>query len=62
MPESVITHTLSSLRNEDTEKVQNEDFNNLITVISGYDKLMREDLDDPTKLQEDVEATAKPHH
>jgi hypothetical protein len=46
----------------DTEQVQNDDFNNLITVIAGYATLMREDLDDPTKLQEDVEATAKPHH
>ena len=59
MPESVSTDTLSSLRNVDTEQVQNDDFNNLITVIAGYATLMREDLDDPTKLQEDVEAISE---
>jgi hypothetical protein len=59
MPESVSTDTLSSLRNVDTEQVQNDDFNNLITVIAGYATLMREDLDNPTKLQEDVEAISE---
>jgi hypothetical protein len=59
MPESVSTDTLSSLRNVDTEQVQNDDFNNLITVIAGYAILMREDLDNPTKLQEDVEAISE---
>ena len=59
MPESVSTDTLSSLRNVDTEQVQNDDFNNLITVIAGYATLMREDLDNPTKLQEDVEAMSE---
>lgn len=57
--ESVSTDTLSSLRNVDTEQVQTDDFNNLITVIAGYATLMREDLDDPTKLQEDVEAISE---
>ena len=59
MPESVSTDTRSSLRNVDTEQVQNDDFNNLITVITGYATLMREDLDDPTKLQEDLEAISE---
>jgi hypothetical protein len=59
MPESVSTDTFSSLRNVDTEQVQTDDFNNLITVIAGYATLMREDLDDPTKLQEDVEAISE---
>jgi hypothetical protein len=59
MPESVSTDTLSSLRNVDTEQVQNDDFDNLITVIAGYATLMREDLDDPTKLQEDIEAISE---
>jgi hypothetical protein len=59
MPESVSTETLSSLRNVDTEQVQNDDFNNLITVIAGYATLMREDLDDSTKLQEDIEAISE---
>jgi hypothetical protein len=59
MPKSVSTDTLSSVRNVDTEQVQNDDFNNLITVIAGYATLMREDLDNPTKLQEDVEAISE---
>ena len=59
MPESVSTDTLSSLRNVDTEQVQNDYFDNLITVIAGYATLMREDLNDPTKLQEDVEAISE---
>jgi hypothetical protein len=59
MPESVSTDTLSGLRNVDTEQVHNDDFNNLITVIAGYATLMREDLDDPTKLQEDIEAISE---
>ena len=59
MPEGVSTDTLSSLRNVGTEQVQNDDFNNLITVINGYATLMREDLDDPTKLQEDIEAISE---
>ena len=59
MPESVSTDTLTSLRNVDTEQVQNDDFNSLITVIAGYATLMREDLDDPTKLQEDIEAISE---
>ena len=59
MPESVSTNTLSSLRNVDTEQMQNDDFNNLSTVIAGYATLMREDLDDTTKLQEDIEAISE---
>jgi hypothetical protein len=59
MPESVSTDTLSGLRNVDTEQVHNDDFNNLITVIAGYATLMREDLDDPSKLQEDIEAISE---
>jgi hypothetical protein len=59
MPESVSTDTLSSLRNVDTEQVQNDDFSNLITVIAGYATLMREDLDNPTKLKEDIEAISE---
>ena len=59
MPESVSTDIRSSLRNVDTEQVQNDDFNNLITVIAGYATLMREDLNDPTKLQEDLEAISE---
>jgi hypothetical protein len=59
MPESVSTDTLSGLRNVDTEQVHNDDFNDLITVAAGYATLMREDLDDPTKLQEDIEAISE---
>lgn len=58
-PEGVSTDTLSSLRNVGTEQVQIDDFDNLISVINGYATLMREDLDDPTKLQEDIEAISE---
>jgi hypothetical protein len=45
MPETVGTD------NVDTEQVQNDAFNYLITVIADNATLMREDLDDPTNLR-----------
>ena len=38
-PPDVSTDTLPSLRNAGAEQVQNDDFNNLITVINGLSRL-----------------------
>jgi hypothetical protein len=35
------------------------DFNRLLTIIQGYTTIMKADLDDPTKLKEDIEAMSE---
>lgn len=35
------------------------DFNRLLTIIQGYTTIMKADLDDPTKLKEDLEAMSE---
>jgi hypothetical protein len=35
------------------------DFNRLLTIIQGYTTMMKVDLDDPTKLKEDIEAMSE---
>jgi GAF domain len=46
---------------EETATLQGEmgDFNGLLTIIQGYTTMMKTDLDDPTKLKEDIEAISE---
>ena len=46
----------SSLNENAIAKGEMGDFNRLLTVIQGYTTIMKADLDDPTKLKEDIEA------
>ena len=46
---------------EENATMQGEmgDFNGLLTIIQGYTTMMKADLDDPTKLKEDIEAISE---
>ena len=59
-PENLYERTESSLSSKRlTEEAQARDLNGLLTVINGYAMLMKEDLNDPAKLQEDIEAISE---
>jgi hypothetical protein len=46
---------------EENATMQGEmgDFNGLLKIIEGYATMMKADLDDPTKLKEDIEAISE---
>ena len=46
---------------EENATLQREmgDFDGLLTIIQGYATMMKADLDDPTKLKEDIEAISE---
>jgi hypothetical protein len=46
---------------DENATVQSEmgDFNRLLSIIQGYTTIMKADLDDPTKLKEDIEAMSE---
>ena len=49
----------SSLEVNVTIQSEMGDFNGLLTIIQGYTTMMKADLDDPTKLKQDIEAISE---
>jgi hypothetical protein len=47
------------LNENTTAQSEMGDFNRLLTIIQGYTTIMKADLDDPTKLKEDLEAMSE---
>ena len=50
---------LSLVKNLVADEVEASDLNSLLTLINGYAALMKEDLNDPTRLQADAEAISE---
>jgi hypothetical protein len=60
MPQAVQEEPQRSWLDEDaTAQSEMGDFNRLLTIIQGYTTIMKADLDDPTKLKEDIEAMSE---
>ena len=60
MPQDVQEEPQRSWLDEDaTAESDMADFNRLLTLIQGYTTIMKADLDDPTKLKEDIEAMSE---